>query len=97
MLGYGLLSMFCYSGILDVLAVWMPRAAQFVAPLFLLLGPPLTLVHGTQHLTAYFVESSIICGLALASWALYRPAPIASIVLLMITCVTWIVCGIFAF
>jgi hypothetical protein len=53
----------------------MPRAAQFVAPLFLLLGPPLTLVHGTEHLTAYFVESGIICGLALASWALYRPTP----------------------
>jgi hypothetical protein len=53
MLGYGLLSMFCYSGILDVLVVWMPRAGEFVAPLFLLLGPPLTLVYGTQHLTAY--------------------------------------------
>jgi hypothetical protein len=89
-LGYGLLSMLCYSGILDVLLARMPEAGAFVASLFLLTGPPLLLVHGTTSLTAYFVATGILCALAMASWALQRRDPVASIVLLMLTCLAWI-------
>jgi hypothetical protein len=93
---YVFLSALCYLPILDILAARLPPAWEFAAPLGFLLGPPLTLAHGTKYLTWYVGETALIYGLMLASWALYRNSSLASILLVMFTCVIWIGCAVLA-